>query len=181
MHPSAQHKEGAEPSNYGPRKVGPPGPGPAPPPRGRRSRWLDRILGVFLGIVVGLGVIVVFVFKGSEGTIDAPRISGVDTGKPGTNPGAGLPFGAKVPLVKIVGGAPPASGPVRLDFKQGREARFAVDSDQELGLSIPGYGVDRTVKDGRTFLAFRASKPGQFPIVVAASHIDVATLHVVRR
>jgi hypothetical protein len=182
VHSSTQGEEGAgEPAPYEPRKIGPPGPGPAPRKRGRRSRWLDRILGIVLGIVVGLGVIVVFVFKGSEGTIDAPRISGVDAGQPGASPGAGLPFGAKVPLVKIVGGAPPASGPVRLDFKQGREARFAVDSDQQLALSIPGYGVSRTVKGGRTFVAFRASKPGQFPVIVTASHIDVATLHVARR
>jgi hypothetical protein len=142
---------------------------------------MDRILGVLLGILLGLGVIVVFVFKGSEGTIDAPRISGVDSGGSGANPGGGLPFGTKVPLVKIAGGAPPASGPVRLDFKQGREARFAVDSDQPLGLSIPGYGVSRDVKDGRTFISFRASKTGQFPVVVAASHIEVASLHVTRR
>lgn len=50
--------------------------------RRRRRRWLDLALGILLGIVLGLGVISAFVFLGSEGSIDAPRITGVDTGKP---------------------------------------------------------------------------------------------------
>jgi hypothetical protein len=48
--------------------------------RGRRR--LDRALGITLGVILGLGVLIVFIFLGSEGTIDAPRISGVNTGKP---------------------------------------------------------------------------------------------------
>ncbi|MDQ2939569.1 MAG: hypothetical protein M3R23_03460 [Actinomycetota bacterium] len=128
-----------------------------------------------VGLVLGIGVIVVFVFKGSETTIDAPRISGIDSGQPRP----GLPLGSpRVPLVRVIGGAPPSSGPVRLDFKQGRTARFVVGSDQEIGIEIPGYGVSRTVGPGRTLVSFKASKRGQYPVVVSASHIDVATLHV---
>jgi hypothetical protein len=165
--------EAGEPAPYRPRKIGPPGPGPTKRP----SRWLDRIIGVFLGLVLGIGVIVVFVFKGSEGTIDAPRISGIGTGQPRP----GLPLASpRVPLVRVIAGAPPSSGPVRLDFKQGRMARFVVGSDQEIGIEIPGYGVSRTVGPGRTLIAFKASKRGQYPVVVSASHIDVATLHVAR-
>ncbi len=48
----------------------------------RRNQAFDYVLGVGLGIVLGIAVIAGFVFLGSEGTIDAPRISGVDTGKP---------------------------------------------------------------------------------------------------
>ena len=40
------------------------------------------MLGIVLGIVLGLGIVSAFVFLGSEGSIDAPRIKGVDTGKP---------------------------------------------------------------------------------------------------
>lgn len=50
-------------------------------PRRRRPR-LETALAILVGIVLGLGVISAFVFIGSEGAIDAPRISGVDTGKP---------------------------------------------------------------------------------------------------
>jgi len=55
---------------------------PSPPPPRSDRRRLDLILGILLGIVFGLAVLSAFVFLGSEGTIDAPRISGVDSGKP---------------------------------------------------------------------------------------------------
>jgi hypothetical protein len=38
-------------------------------------RWTDRILGIVLGLVIGLGVLVYFVFVHSEGTIDAPKVN----------------------------------------------------------------------------------------------------------
>jgi hypothetical protein len=40
------------------------------------------VLGIVVGLILGVGVCAAFVFLGSEGTIDAPRISGVDSGKP---------------------------------------------------------------------------------------------------
>jgi hypothetical protein len=42
----------------------------------------DLAIGIALGVVIGLAVIAAFVFLGSEGSIDAPRISGVDSGGP---------------------------------------------------------------------------------------------------
>lgn len=186
----AQAQQGpTDPPPYRPRKVGPPGPGGEAgatdqAPSKRPSRWLDRIIGVALGLVLGIAVIIVFVFYGSEGTIDAPRISGVDTGKPGTGqPKSGLPLGgpALAPLVRVIGGAPPPSGPVALHFRQGGAARFVVGSDGPVGIEIPGYGVSRSVGEGRTTVAFRASKAGQYPVVVSVSHIAVATMHVTPR
>ena len=56
-------------------------PPPTPATAGRPHRRLDLLLGIVLGIVLGLAVISGFVFLGSEGSIDAPRIKGVDTGK----------------------------------------------------------------------------------------------------
>jgi hypothetical protein len=38
-------------------------------------RWTDRVLGIVLGLVIGLGVLVYFVFVHSEGTIDAPKVN----------------------------------------------------------------------------------------------------------
>jgi hypothetical protein len=57
-------------------------PTPAPGAALRRHRWVDLGVGILLGIVLGLCVIVGFVFLGSEGSIDAPRITSVDTGFP---------------------------------------------------------------------------------------------------
>lgn len=45
-------------------------------------RRVDLLVGVLIGIVLGIAVVSAFVFLGSEGSIDSPRISGVDTGKP---------------------------------------------------------------------------------------------------
>lgn len=36
--------------------------------------WPDRVLAVVLGLVLGVVIIVLFVFLGSEQTIDAPSI-----------------------------------------------------------------------------------------------------------
>ena len=40
------------------------------------------MLGIVVGLILGVGVCAAFLFLGSEGAIDAPRISGVDSGKP---------------------------------------------------------------------------------------------------
>jgi hypothetical protein len=59
--------------------------------RSARSRWTDRIVGILVGVILGLGVLVYFVFVHSEGAIDAPKVK---EGKAGTTTGgeeAGLP------------------------------------------------------------------------------------------
>lgn len=43
--------------------------------RRRRGFVLDRVIGILLGIVLGVGIVTAFVFLGSEDTIDAPRIN----------------------------------------------------------------------------------------------------------
>lgn len=51
-----------------------------PSPSQRHRRPLDLALGIALGLILGIAVIFVFVFYGSEGSVDAPRISGSNTG-----------------------------------------------------------------------------------------------------
>lgn len=46
------------------------------------ERRFDWVLGIVIGIVLGLAVAAGFVFLGSEDTVDAPRIHGVETAKP---------------------------------------------------------------------------------------------------
>jgi hypothetical protein len=43
---------------------------------GGRERVSDRIIGIALGILLGLVIVIGFVFLGSEDTIDAPSLSG---------------------------------------------------------------------------------------------------------
>jgi hypothetical protein len=45
------------------------------------QRRIDYAIGTLIGLVLGIAVVAAFVFYGSEGSIDAPRISGIDTGK----------------------------------------------------------------------------------------------------
>jgi hypothetical protein len=135
------------------------------------GRWLDRVIGVVLGLVLGIGLIVVFVFEGSEETIDAPRISGTES-RPQRSPQA------RVPLVRVVDGKPPARGPVRVDFEQRQRARIAIDSNRSLAIEIVGYGVTRRVQQGRTLVSFQAKRAGQYPIVIATTMVEIATLRV---
>jgi hypothetical protein len=159
-------------------------PAPPQPDRGGRRprRGLDRAIGIVLGILIGVGIVTAFVFLGSEGTIDAPRIEeGGSTGgaqrSPANNPRKPRP--KPVPVVRVIGGAPPPSGPPRLDFRHGRTIRFRVLTDTALGIEVPGYGIHRTVESAET-LSFPASRIGQFPVIVDFSHIAVATLRVQR-
>jgi hypothetical protein len=41
----------------------------------RRSRRIDLAIGILVGIVLGLAIVSAFVFLGSEGSVDAPRVS----------------------------------------------------------------------------------------------------------
>jgi uncharacterized membrane protein required for colicin V production len=47
--------------------------------RGRRARVSDRVLGIALGVLLGLAVIVLFLFLGSRDAIDEPSLSGSAT------------------------------------------------------------------------------------------------------
>jgi len=138
-------------------------------------------VGITLGVVLGVAVIVAFVFFGSEGTIDAPRISGINTGKPAAQTKlkqAPKPRPSpRIAVVKVIGGAPPPAGPARLRFNRGDRVRFRIYTDAPLGIEIPGYGISETVESG-TVVSFRADRVGQFPVIVASSHIGIAGLQV---
>ena len=125
--------------------------------------------------MLGIGVVTAFVFWGSESTIDAPRISGIDTGEPASGG-----QGAHNPVVRVIGGAPPKSGPVTLRFRQGQEVRIEFDSDSATGIEVPGYGISETIDAGRSSVSFAGRKAGRFPVIATASHIGVATLRISR-
>ncbi len=59
-----------------------PGLDSADKPSAQPSRRIDLAIGIVLGLVLGIAIVSAFVFLGSEGSVDAPRISGVNAGKP---------------------------------------------------------------------------------------------------
>jgi hypothetical protein len=135
----------------------------------------DRAVGITLGLILGVAVVAGFVFLGSESTIDAPRISGVDTGKPPR------PEGAGATVVRVIGGAPPESGPVRLVVHRGQQVRLRVVSDAAIGtIEVVGLGVTESIEAGANELSFKAVRAGQFPVIVSASHIGIASVRVTR-
>jgi hypothetical protein len=148
-------------------------------------RWTDRILGVVLGIILGVGVVAVFVFVYSERTVDAPSISGTakENGgqaggrqAPRTRPSSGE---APLATIRVVAGAPPPSGPPVLQYRKGDQVRLRIISDETVLLQALGLGISVTAPAGRPVTReFRASEAGDFPLVVAASHIDVARISI---
>ena len=151
-------------------------------------RWTDRILGIVLGVLLGVGVIVAFVFVFSEQTVDAPSLSSHPRaaaeggGRRGAHPAhrpGGRPAPPPIATVRVVGGAPPPAGPPALRYRRGEEARLRIVSDEAAELQLIGYGPPFTVPAGQpTIRRFRASKTGDFALVVVPSHIDVARITV---
>jgi hypothetical protein len=155
-------------------------------------RWTDRILGIVLGLVIGLGVLVYFVFVHSEGTIDAPKVH--EAGQTTTAPESSLPAHPgspeepakpptkkqpkQVPVVKVIGGAPPTdSGPKLLTFRKGEKVRFEIDTDEPFSFEIRGLDIKQSIAES-SIIAFKATKVGQFPVIASATLIGVADLQI---
>ena len=149
--------------------------------------WRDRTIGIVGGVVLGVGIVVAFVFVLSDQTVDATSLSGVSTttaatqGQSSEGPGKSRPTPAPPPAtVRVIGGAPPPGGPAELHYRRGENIQLRVISDSTLELRVTGYGVRSTVgpdQPGTTF-SFRASRTGTFAVIVAGSHIDVARITV---
>ena len=153
-----------------------------------RRRWLDWVLGIGLGVVIGLGVLVYFVFVHSEGTIDAPK---VNEGTAGTtvpaHPGSpeepaeapkkkSKPKPKPIPVVRVIGGAPPTgSGPKELHFTKGEKVRFEIETSEPFSFEIKGLGITQSIESTST-ISFQATKAGQFPVIATATLIGVADL-----
>jgi hypothetical protein len=171
--------------------------------RSPRRRWTDRILGIVLGLVIGLGVLVYFVFVHSEGTIDAPKVNegGTAAGKSttpkpeSTTPEAPAGTGAKppagesraggqgggaskkpLPVVKVIGGAPPTdTGPKELTFHKSEKVRFEIETDEPFSFEIRGLNIKQSIAES-SVISFKATKAGQFPVIASATLIGVADL-----
>jgi hypothetical protein len=159
-----------------------------------RGRWTDRIVGIVVGVLLGLGVLVYFVFVHSEGTIDAPKVNESKAGtgvggesrlpahpgspeQPAEAPKKEHEARAKpIPVVKVIGGAPPTgSGPKQLHFTKGEKVRFEIETSEPFSFEIKGLGITRSI-EGTSTISFQASKAGQFPVIATATLIGVADL-----
>jgi hypothetical protein len=170
-----------------------------PDDRSPRRRWTDRILGIAVGILLGLGVLVYFVFVHSEGTIDAPKVN--SSGTEQTLPSEGTlpehpgspeepakeaqkpkkPPPKPVPVVKVIGGAPPiGAGPKHLDFTKGEKVRFEIDTNEPFTFEIKGLGITQSIEKS-SVISFKATKAGQFPVISTTTLIGVADLLIKKK
>jgi hypothetical protein len=152
-----------------------------------------------VGIILGLGVLVYFVFVHSEGTIDAPKITGDGGGPTSTRPataagspesphrpGSGEPPVSRrphrqLPVVKVIGGAPPTgSGPKKLEFRVGEKVRFEIDTDEPFSFEIRGLDIKQSI-EGSSTISFKAQTAGQFPVIASATLIGVADLLIKKK
>jgi hypothetical protein len=143
-------------------------------------RWLDWVLGIGLGVVIGLGVLVYFVFVHSEGTIDAPKINEGNAGQATTT----LPEAptekqsTPVPIVEVIGGAPPTdAGPKQLTFRKGEKVRFEIETDEPFSFEIRGLNIKQSIEES-SIVSFKATEAGQFPVIASATLIGVADLRI---
>lgn len=156
-----------------------------------RNRWADWIIGIVVGVVLGLGVLVYFVFVHSEGTIDAPKVNeGKAESSVPAHPGSPeqpveepkkKPKPKQIPVVKVIGGAPPiGSGPPQLHFTKGETVRFEIETSEPFSFEIKGLGITQSIESTST-ISFKATKTGQFPVIATATLIGVADLLVAKK
>jgi len=160
-----------------------------------RRRGADWIIGITVGLVLGLGVLVYFVFVHSEGTIDAPSIKAGEAGQTTTREPAGPATEAspsqpkkttpappkQVPIVKVIGGAPPTgAGPKQLTFHKGEKVEFEIETDGPFAFEIRGLGVTKSIESS-SVISFKATKTGQFPVISTSTLIGVADLLIKKR
>ena len=136
---------------------------------------LDRVIGIVLGVLLGVGIVTAFVFWGSEDTIDKAAI--------GNGGGSGAQHAGGPPPIRTMtitsAGTPPDSGAPTFDYRIGDRVRVRFDSDATVALEVVGLGIDRSVAAGQpALLEFRAMRAGNFPVIVTASHIGVANIRV---
>jgi hypothetical protein len=136
----------------------------------------DLVIGIVLGVAIGVGAIVLFLFLESRSAIDDPSISGQRLTVPSR-----LPLEPKrVPVVTVrVKGGGPAGRIPNIRATRGKRVRFRVTADSAVTIVIEGLDVggDVPAGDARNF-SFVPRRVGEFPVIVEASHIGVARLIV---
>ena len=128
-------------------------------------RWRDRVIGIVLGLILGVGIVTAFVFIYSEETVDAPSISrnGERDGRESASGGRAARR-PPVATVRVIDGAPPPRGPAVLHYDRDEVVRLRVVSDGTVDVELIGYGITRTVQAGTAGADQRSRppKPGNF-------------------
>jgi hypothetical protein len=133
------------------------------------SRRAELTLGIALGVLLGVAIVVGFVFLGSEDTVDAPSIKN----------GSGAPAPAPAPMTIVLRNAKPVGGVQRLEYKQGQRVRFSVSSDVADEIHVHGYDHMKDVAaSGSVSFDFPAKLEGVFEVELEGRQEQIAELRV---
>ena len=141
---------------------------------------------VTLAVIVGL----FFAFKGGNDddstTATTATTDTAATTTDGSGSGSGSagekkkekPADSSVPVIEVVGGQP-QGGIAGLDFNQGDEIRFDVNSDAADEVHVHGYDIEEEVPAGGTAkFDFPADLEGVFEVELHSSETQIAELTV---
>jgi len=139
---------------------------------------------VTLAVIVGL----FFAFKGggdddsttaTTATTDTAAATTDDSGsEPAGEKKKEKPSDSSAPVIEVVGGQP-QGGIAGLDFNQGDEIRFDVNSDAADEVHVHGYDIEEEVPAGGTAkFDFPADLEGVFEVELHSSETQLAELTV---
>lgn len=132
---------------------------------------------VTLAVIVGL----FFVFKGGDDNGDsttATTEATTTTEAAGKSESKDESGSASVPVIKIVDGQP-QGGIADLEFNEGEDVRFEVDSDTADEVHVHGYDIGKEVEAGGIVkFDFPADIEGVFEVELESSATQIAELTV---
>ena len=112
---------------------------------------------------------------------EAPGGKQEGTGEAKAGGGQGAGGLRQIPVVKVIGGAPPTgSGPEQLHFTKGEKVRFEIDTNEPFTFEIKGLGITQSIEKS-SVISFKATKAGQFPVISTTTLIGVADLLIKKK
>ena len=119
---------------------------------------------------------------GGKGTLPAHPGSPEQPAEGGGKPSPKSPKKARpVPVVKVLGGAPPiGAGPKQLNFTKGEKVHFEIDTNEPFTFEIKGLGITQSIEKS-SVISFKATKAGQFPVISTTTLIGVADLLIKKK
>lgn len=139
----------------------------------------SRIVAVL--VTVAVIVALFFIFSGGDDDAGSTTASTATTTTPaaGGDKKRGKQAAADaIPVIKIVGGQP-QGGVADLEFSDGEDVRFEVDSDTADEVHVHGYDIGKDVEAGGTArFDFPADIEGVFEVELEGSATQIAELTV---
>jgi hypothetical protein len=138
----------------------------------------DRRLGAAIGLLLGIGAVILFVFVFSDDTVDAPAVDEPAAIETTTSTTTTTTEKAPVTTIEIVGGEP-KGGVEELEVNKGDQVKFKVVSDAASEVHVHGYDLFENVEAGGSVsFSFVAEIDGIFDVELEDTATQIAELRV---